>query len=134
MTDFHLMWSQSAAGSLRVATSERGLLGEMFCVSDDLALGPLSNRRERMEFWHGLYSVGHGGEQLSQDGETEIGPDGFDPDDAFASWRTLMQRVAAGDHHRLFKWVSDSGSDYVLRRMACAWLSEPERKAVERYQ
>jgi hypothetical protein len=111
MTDVHLVASNSAAGSLRVAVRELGLPGKVFCILDALDLGPLSDGRERLAFWRSLAAPGYSDELPSQEW-----------DDAFASWRELRRSVATEKPQRLLIWVSESGADYVLLRMACHWL------------
>lgn len=115
MTDIHVVASDSAAGSLRAAVLGHGLSGEVFCIADALNLGPLTDGRERVAFWRSLAAPGYSDEVLSQEW-----------DDAFAPWRELCQSVAADKPRRLLIWVSESGADYVLLRMACHWLSVSE--------
>jgi hypothetical protein len=115
MTDIHLVASNSAAGSLRAAVLGCGLSGKVFCIMDALNLGPLADGRERVAFWRSLAAPGYSDEVLSQEW-----------DDAFAPWRELRQSVAADKPRRLLVWVSGSGADYVLLRMACHWLAAAE--------
>lgn len=112
MTDIHLVASDSAAGSLRVAIGELGLPGKVFNIMDALNLGPLSDGRERVAFWRSLAAPGYSDELPFQ---------GWD--DAFAPWRELRRSVAVEKPQRLLIWVSESGADYVLLRMACHWLA-----------
>lgn len=115
MKDLHLVASNSAAGSLRAAIREFGLPGEVFCIMDALELGPLSDGRARAAFWRSLMVPDDSDELLSQD-----------RDDAFAPWRDLRARVTVEKPQRLLIWVSESGGDYVLLRMACHWLAAEE--------
>lgn len=117
MTDLHVVASPSAAGSLRVATRELGLPGEVFCIADDLSLGPLADGMERGAFWRALHPFGTSEEPLP-------GATGSDPRDVFAPWRDLQVRVAADPPERVLVWLGGSGSDHVLLRMACAWLGK----------
>ena len=57
MTNAHLVASVSAAGSLRFATQELGLSGDIYCIMDDLSLGPLSDGYERANFWRSLDAI-----------------------------------------------------------------------------
>jgi hypothetical protein len=111
MTDLHLVASPSAAGSLRVAAQALGLPGKVFCIMDALNLGPLSHGRERIAFWRSLLASGY---------SDEPPPEAWE--DAFALWRELRESVAAEKPRRVLIWVSESGADYVLLRMACHWL------------
>lgn len=79
---------------------------------DALNLGPLSDGRERVAFWRSLLAPGYSDEPPSEAW-----------DDAFAPWRELRRSVAAEKPQRLLIWVSESGADYVLLRMACHWLT-----------
>lgn len=112
MTDLHLVVSNSAAGSLRAAIREFGLPGKVFCIMDALELGPLSDGRARAAFWRSLMVLDDSDELPCQD-----------RDDAFAPWRDLRECVTAEKPQRLLIWVSESGGDYVLLRMACHWLA-----------
>lgn len=112
MTEVHLVASDSAAGSLRVAVRELGLPGKVFGILDALNLGPLSDGRERVAFWRSLAAPGYSDELPFQEW-----------DDAFAPWRELHRSVAAEKPQRLLIWVTESGADYVLLRMACHWLA-----------
>lgn len=121
MNDLHLVASASAAGSLLIATRELGLLGCTFCIMDDLSLGPLSDGRERAKFWRTLTAAEEDGfaSQTNQYASDEYG---FDPADAFATWRHLRQRLSTERPSRVLIWASECGADYVLLRMACYWL------------
>lgn len=115
MTDIHLVASDSAAGSLRAAVAGQGLAGKVFCIMDALNLGPLADGRERVAFWRSLAAPGYSDEVLSQEW-----------DDVFTPWHKLRQCVVADKPRRLLIWMSESGADYVLLRMACHWLSAEE--------
>ena len=80
---------------------------------DALNLGPLSDGRERVAFWRSLLAPGYSDEPPSETWE-----------DAFAPWRELCRYVAAEKPQRVLIWMSESGADYVLARMACHWLAE----------
>lgn len=112
MTDMHLVASHSAAGSLRVAIRAFGLPGKVFCIMDALDLGPLSDGRKRVAFWRSLMAPGYSDEPASPEWE-----------DAFAPWYALRRCIADEKPRRLLVWVSESGADYVLLRMACHWLA-----------
>jgi hypothetical protein len=111
MTDLHLVASNSAAGTLRFATRKLALQGEVFCIMDELSLGPLSDGRERVDFWRSLMAPGYSDQPLPAEWN-----------DAFAPWHELRRRVADDKPQRLLVWTSGSGADYVFLRMACHWL------------
>ena len=111
MTDLHLVASNSAAGALRFATHKLALPGKVFCIMDDLCLGPLSDGRARAEFWRSLMVPGYSDQPLPAEWK-----------DAFAPWHELRRRVADEKPQRLLIWTSGSGADYVFLRMACRWL------------
>jgi hypothetical protein len=121
MNDLHLVASVSAAGSLRIATQGSGLSGDTFCIMDDLSLGPLSDGCERADFWRKLSAIDASVavRQISQPSFDEYG---FNTTDAFAPWRHLQQRLSQYQPSRVLIWVSESGADYVMLRMACHWL------------
>ncbi|TKT66914.1 DUF3658 domain-containing protein [Rhizobium sp. LC145] len=115
MTDFHVVTSPSAAGSLKYAVERLGLSGDVHCIMDDLRLGPLASERERFLFWQGL-SKGYGDDDLDLTMHGE--------EDVFAPWRILREQVISGGPHRVLIWASGSGADYVFLRMACHRLAD----------
>lgn len=119
MSDLHLVASLSAAGSLRVATQGLGLTGDIFCVADDLSFGPLSDGRDRANVWRTLAADDASEPEVGQRHFDEYG---FSAADAFAPWRHLQKRLSHDPPNRVLIWVSESGADYVMLRMACHWL------------
>ncbi|PHV13252.1 DUF3658 domain-containing protein [Chitinimonas sp. BJB300] len=119
--DLHLVTSPSAAGGLQQAIKRRLITGTVFCVGDSFDLGPLDDGHERMRFWHALQQECYG-EEIGQVWYPAFGEMGSDPDDSFAVWRALRQRLEQDKPTRLLIWASGSGSDYVFLRMACHWL------------
>lgn len=121
MNDLHLVASVSAAGSLRIANRGPSLSGDTFCVIDDLSLGPLSDGYKRADFWRKLTSdASEPAPEISQPSYAEYG---FSTSDAFAPWRHLLKRLKQHPPRRVLIWVSASGADYVMLRMACHWLA-----------
>ncbi|WP_211475003.1 DUF3658 domain-containing protein [Collimonas humicola] len=113
MSDFHLVSSYSACGSLRQAIAEDLLVGKVGNISDAFDVGPLDDGRARAIFWQKIYAIA--------DPDGYIGQ-GFD--DAFSSWLEARNMVRDMQPDRVLIWASGSGSEYVFLRMACRMFAD----------
>jgi len=113
MTDLHLVWSWSAAGSLQGALRQKRHVMRADPAPD---LGPLDNGKRRGAFFRELWtSIG-----LSPD---DLGGD-FLPADAYAEWDVIREAIVEMNPDRLLIWTSDSGADHVFLRMATHFLCD----------
>lgn len=96
----HIVLGDSASESLREAIATRGLPGTVFVYPDDLSNGPLHDGRARSAYWRGIYDL------------DDI------PDDVFAVWDEVQERIATKPHLIPVVWSTDAVSDSVLHRMA----------------
>lgn len=113
MTDLHLVWSWSAAGSLRGALRQKKNVMRADQAPD---LGPLDNGKRRGAFFRQLWaSVG------SSSGDFD---DNFLPTDAYAEWDVIREAIVEMNPDRVLIWTSDSGADHVFLRMATHFLRE----------
>lgn len=113
MTDLHLVWSWSAAGSLRGALRQKKNVMRADQAPD---LGPLDDGRRRGAFFRELWgSVGNSTDEFGDD---------FFPADAYSEWDAILSAIAETTPDRILIWTSDSGADYVFLRMAAHFLRD----------
>lgn len=106
----HLALGDSAAGCLRVASSNLGMPGFVFCISDDLSHGPLDDGRSRADY---LRSCFEGYDDWS-----------IDLDDAFEPWGSLVTKIREANVDTVVVWAGDNVSEETFLCMACWWLRE----------
>jgi hypothetical protein len=97
----HIALGDSAGDTLKDACATLGLPGDVLAISDDLSNGPLHDGRARSAYWRSL------GEDFDEM-----------PDDMFAVWHGLHERIAANAQLMPVIWSTDAVSDSVLHRMA----------------
>lgn len=95
----HVALGDSAGESLREAIATRGLPGTVLVIPDDLSNGPLHDGRERAAYWRAIY------------GDDDV------PDDVFAVWDDLQERIESNPQLLPVIWSTDAVSDSVLHRM-----------------
>lgn len=104
MTDIHLVWSMSAAKSLRDAFGKDAVS----CIKEYPAIGPLDDGRKRAAFFAHLA------------GEREA------DEDAFAIWEDLSHQFSTIPDLRIILWNSGNGADHVFMHMAAHFLAEAD--------
>lgn len=110
MADAHLVWSPSAAGSLRQAFGRDVAVTIGNHPSPDL--GPLDDGRRRTAFFRDLWH------------RAGYDPADLFPDDLFDPWREAAGQLAADPPHRVLVWTSASAADHVFLRMAAHFLPQ----------
>jgi hypothetical protein len=104
----NLVQGRSAAGLLRQACRQFGLLGEVHVVDDDLSVGPLYDDITRNKWWANVRPVY---------------PEVFQPN-LYVQWQLLSETLDRRQIRELAFWSSDSARDYVFDRMMAFMLTD----------
>lgn len=113
MTDLHLVWSWSAAASLRGALRQKKAVMHADHAPN---LGPLDDGHRRGSFFRELWaSVGARPDEFGDD---------FLPADGYSDWGAIRSTIAEARPDRILIWTSSSGGDHVFLRMAVHFLRD----------
>lgn len=115
MNYLHIVASYPIYGGLKNAVQNHLLEGEVWCMNEIPAIGPLQNIDARSEFWKKINEI-----ELFSD------PDRMNEemDDylfAAARWKDLNEYLKNCDAHPVV-WVGQTNNDYIFLRMCCYYV------------
>ena len=104
----HIALGESSEGCLRAACRSHRMPGIALGIPDDLSHGPLGDGRARIDYMRACY---RGYDDWS-----------LDVTDAFAPWRSMIERLDRDRPEAISIWSGDNVSEAIFLAMACWWL------------
>lgn len=115
MNDLHIVASYPTYGCLKNAVQNHLLEGEVWCMNEIPAIGPLQNMDERTEFWKKINEI-----ELFSDPD-QVNKEMDDYFFAAARWKDLNEYLKNSDDHPVV-WIGNTNNDYIFLRMCCYYI------------
>lgn len=112
MKYLHIVASFPTYGCLKNAVQNHLLEGEILCMNEIAAIGPLQNIDARNKFWKKINEIELFSGSIQKDEEVD------DYFCAAAKWKELNEYLKNSDAHPIL-WIGNTNNDYIFLRMYC---------------